>query len=234
MNLRFQSLSLAGPHGENQDCVLEPINSGVDWWCAIADGVGGTDHGGDASRTCIDALKLNVVDDMTMRELFGAVSNFLKQRANDTASSHRMGSTLSILRLSKGQAFVGHVGDTRIMHYRGGGVMARTHDQTEVQKLLDEGAISKHQARRYPRRNIILSVMSPYKTYDLHETTFTVKQGDRILLTTDGFHSKLQRRNLARLSSSCASFNSFFKSLKDVICDLRLNDDATCLAIEIE
>ena len=234
MDFQFNSLTLTGLRGDNQDCILEPITSGLDLWCAIADGVSGANHGAVASKMCIDALKHNVEDGRSMQELFNLVYEFLNRKAQKLALDRSMGSTLSVLRLSHSRAFVGHVGDTRITHYRGNSVMSRTHDQTEVQKLLDYGVISKYQAQRYPRRNVILSAMSPDQKYSLFENEFSLKHGDRILLTIDGFHKKFEKKLIAQVSESCSTFDLFFRSIRRETLNVTFDDDATCLAIEVQ
>ena len=123
MNLSYRSLSLAGPRGHNQDCILEPTTSGADWWCAIADGVGGSRGGGVASQVCIEAVRNSIADGEVMSNLFRKVSDALLRTATADGEDVRMSSTLSVLRISGTAAFVGHVGDTRINHYRGIGVM---------------------------------------------------------------------------------------------------------------
>ena len=233
MNLSYRSLSLPGPKGHNQDCILEPTTSGADWWCAIADGVGGSGGGGVASRVCIEAVRSSIADGEVMSNLFRKVGDALLRTATADEENVRMSSTLSVLRISRAAVFVGHVGDTRINHYRGIGVVGRTRDQTEVQKLLDDGVLTKHQARRYPRRNVILSAMSPQKEFTLLENEFSVEKGDRILLTSDGFHELLHRRAIAEISSNCASFDMFFSAIEKQLSELSLNDDATVLALEI-
>ena len=233
MNLSYRSLSLAGPKGHNQDCILEPTTSGADWWCAIADGVGGSGGGEVASRVCIDAVRSSIADGELMSSLFSKVADALLRAATANDENVRMSSTLSVLRISGTGAFVGHVGDTRISHYRGVGVMGRTHDQTEVQKLLDDRVLTKRQALRYPRRNVILSAMSPQKEFTLFENEFSVERGDRILLTSDGFHGQLHRRAVSKISSNCAAFEMFFSAIEKQLNELSLNDDATVLAFEI-
>lgn len=233
MNLSYRSLSLPGPRGHNQDSILEPVNSGTDWWCAIADGVGSSGGGGVASRACIEAVRSSIADGEVMSTLFSSVADALLGAAALDEENSKMSSTLSVLRISRRMAFVGHVGDTRINHYRGAGVMGRTRDQTEVQKLLDDGVLTKHQARRYPRRNVILSAMSPQKEYRLFEGDFSVKRGDRILLTSDGFHEQLHRREIAEMSNKFTTFDAFFSAIEKKITGFSLSDDATLLALEI-
>lgn len=169
-----------------------------------------------------------------MAEVFASIRRRLCEIAHKKEPGKSISTTLSVLRICGDQAFVGHVGDTRISHYRGAGVMGRTKDQTEVQKLLDDGVLTKNQAARYPRRNVLLSAMSAGRDYDLHEQQFTVQKGDRILLTSDGFHSKLLRGRIAQLSSSNAKFEDFWMAVEAALSTESVDDDASCLAIEIE
>lgn len=231
--MKFSYCNITGPKGENQDAILYPFQVGDCYWCGIADGVGSSTFGGLAARSSLEIVK-QVVEDDSMKNIFSKVSKNLSEMAIDLPLGKSISTTLSILRICGSQASVGHVGDTRISHYRGAGAMGRTKDQTEVQRLLDDGVITKNQARRYPRRNVLLSAMSAGRDYDLFETEFTVQSGDRILLTTDGFHSKLLRGTIAALSSSNLEFDDFWNSILGVISSERIDDDASCLAIEIE
>ena len=233
MPLLYRSILLAGPRGHSQDCLLEPIHTNGAWWCAIADGLGGVEQGDTASQTCIFALRRTLRSSPSMKEAYAFVSRSLAYKVKMRSLKPNMGSTLSVLKLVGFEAYVGHVGDTRITHYRGGGVMTRTHDQTEVQKLVDDGVISKYQARRYPRRNVVMSVMSPRSEYDLFVNRFTVEVGDRILLTSDGFHSQIKKGIISRISVECTAFSTFFQKIEDEILGVSLTDDASCLAIEV-
>ena len=76
--------------------------------------------------------------------------------------------------------------------------------------------------------------MSADRPYGLFEEKFTVQKGDRILLTSDGFHSKLLRGAIAAISASHADFSSFWDAIEQEASRQRWEDDATCLAIEIE
>jgi PPM family protein phosphatase len=231
--MKVRHCSIAGPKGENQDAILQPFSVGECVWCGIGDGVGSSAFGGQAARSSLEIVR-QVAEGESMAELFARVSKRLSEIAAEKGSVKSISTTLSVLRICGDQAFVGHVGDTRISHYRGSGVMARTKDQTEVQKLLDDGVLTKNQARRYPRRNVLLSAMSTGHGYDLFEAEFTVQRGDRILLTTDGFHSKLLRGRIAELSASKPEFDDFWNSIQDALSAESLEDDASCLAIEFE
>ena len=187
------------------------------------------------ARLCIEGLKQHLADGRTMDELFSLIAYYLVHHTEvPLIGSHPdMSSTLSVLRLSGRRAFVGHVGDTRITHYRGESAIARTHDQTELQKLLDDGVISKFQGRRYPRKSVILSSMRPGRIYTLFESEFSVQCSDRLLLTSGGFHNNIQAKFIAESSRVNLSFDAFFRSIASQMFDVGSDDDATCLAIEI-
>ena len=231
--MKFNSCSIPGPKGDNQDAVLPPFEVGGWTWCAIADGVGSSALGGVAARASLEIVR-QVNGDKPMAEVFASVQRKLSEIGSGEAAGKSIATTLSVLRVFRDKAFVGHVGDTRISHYRSSGVMGRTKDQTEVQKLLDDGVLTKNQAARYPRRNVLLSAMSAGRDYDLHEEEFLVQRGDRVLLTSDGFHSKLPRRRIAHISSAHPLFQDFWSAVQIALAAETLDDDASCLAVEIE
>jgi serine/threonine protein phosphatase PrpC len=233
MRLEVRSFSLEGPKKRNDDAALLPVVVDGNWWAGIADGVGSSDYGGLAARICLDVIAEHLSADANMQDLFRECARRLDSEAANDPRCDKMGTTLSVLAIRDLTAFIGHVGDTRITHFRGGGVMGRTVDQTEVQKLLAEGALSPHQAKRYPRRNVLLSVMSPGRTYDLFQNQFDLRIGDRLLLSTDGFHSLISRREMATISHSSLTVDEFATKLEMEIQIRGVEDDATAIVAEI-
>jgi serine/threonine protein phosphatase PrpC len=140
--MKFAHCSIAGPKGENQDAILQPFQVGDSSWCGIADGVGSSALGGLAARSSLEVVR-QLPDGVSMAVLFEMVHRRLSEISAEHEGAKSISTTLSVLRISGDHAAVGHVGDTRITHYRGGGVMVRTKDQTEVQKLLDDGVLTK-------------------------------------------------------------------------------------------
>lgn len=233
MKLTTSQFSIEGPKGQNDDACLSPREVDGTWWTAIADGVSSSRNGSLAARICLDIVAQSASRKPDMPRLFALCTEELASEATRNPEHGRISSTLTVMAVCNGKAHVGHVGDTRITHLRGGGVMTRTQDQTEVQKLLDEGAISPYQAKRYPRRNVLLSVMSAACPYKLFKNHFEVLAGDRILLTTDGFHSQILRREMVAISERCPTINDFTRKLEIVLRSRGIVDDASLVAIEI-
>jgi len=233
MEIQHKQISIPGPKDNNQDVILTPVSIGNTIWCAIADGVGSSSHGGTAARTSIEIVAESAHKELAIADIFARVKRRLVSLSNESPDSKSISTTLTILKIENGVAMVGHVGDTRITHYRDVGVLTRTKDQTEVQKLLDDGTLTRHQAKRYPRKNVLMSAMSAKHDYILAESSFDVQPNDRILLTTDGFHEALLRRNIAALSAKHNKFDTFWSKLSEQLHSEKPSDDASCLAIEI-
>lgn len=233
MSIQFNHITIDGYEHANQDAFLAPVKIGDSTWCAIADGVGGRSGGREASRICISFLNESLDEKSSMKSVFRGVSDRLSEFSMKNEELRKLSSTLTVLQIKNGKGFFGHVGDTRITHIREKGIMTRTKDQTEVQKLLDDGVISKYQARRYPRKNVLLSAMNAKKNYDLLEGQFDLLPTDRILLTTDGFHSKLLRQEVLDISIKNPEFDKFWEQLSNSIENVKLDDDATCLGIQL-
>lgn len=81
-----------------------------------------------------------------------------------------------------------HVGDSRLYFMRDGSVAMRTIDHSHVQTLIDSGKITEEQAAVHPERNKIYNcVGQPTPPRIDLQNGIALKQGDSLLLSTDGF-----------------------------------------------
>ena len=90
--------------------------------------------------------------------------------------------------VQNGKACWAHSGDSRLYMVRDGKLAATTVDHSRVQQLIESGIITPAQAAVHPDRNKIYNclggVLPPLVT---HSEEWTLKVGDTILLSTDGF-----------------------------------------------
>lgn len=199
---------------------------------ALADGVGKSQFGPEASALATKiATSFPLSADLT--EIFERIRQALVDGAKKTQDS-AWSTTLTLCRVEDGMAYVGHVGDSRIYHLRGKGIMTRTRDQTEVQVLIDEGVLSKERAKKYPRRNVLLSALSSESTYDLYVSSFEVIPGDRILLLSDGIYRQISRKEIAAISAKNGTVKTFIAELEELLLSRGVVDDSTALCVEIE
>jgi len=231
--MKSVAFSIDGPKRTNQDRYLEPIISAGGWLAAIADGVGGRPGGEVAASEAIAAVR-DSADDQTWAgaKTFTTACQRIRE-AEAREHKDQMATTMSIIRLNGPLGYVAHVGDTRIYHVRGSGIVARTQDQTEVATLLRNGVLSKAQARAYPRRNVITSYLSGGATFDLFETEFDVEPGDSFVLLTDGAYDIIKKAHIVQELQQATSVEEASERFRQRLLLSGVSDDSTMVLVQV-
>lgn len=235
MGIVFDSFSCTGEKNPNEDNVAaEILGSGIGLF-AIADGMGGQQGGELASHIAVSNAISLLRDEPSIS--FGEVFQHIRQKlileADSNPDLSRMGTTLTLCRIEKASVEVGHVGDTRLYQLRGQGLRTLTKDQTELQKLIDEGVLTKQRAKTYPRRHILVSVLSPNSNYELEGNRYEISSGDRLLLVTDGVYNVVTKAEIKDLSLQSRDITSLCGSLRKLIESKDHKDDYSAVCIEI-
>jgi protein phosphatase len=157
----------------------------------IADGMGGAAAGDLASSEV-----MHIIRELD-RDIEGDAMSALEQavtRANIRLGEliaadpavEGMGTTLEAM-LWDGEKFaVAHIGDSRAYRLRGGELAQISTDHTFVQSLVDEGKISKAEARVHPHRSLLLRAMLGRDDNAADLNWLQPMVGDRYLLCSDG------------------------------------------------
>lgn len=235
MKISESHISCPKPDSVNQDAILPGLWMAGIFWSAIADGVGGNEGGEVASAAVLDALRSSVMggEQRKFEDIFARARDKLVGLSVDL-SLPKLATTMSVIKIEGEVASIGHVGDSRIYHLRNNGIVDRTRDQTEVQHLIEEGILNKAQAKKYARRNVLLSALSPKSEYDLFTQTFSVQVGDRILLVTDGVYKLLLRREIRDLSLQASSPSELIRLLSDEVLRRGVVDDYSAICLQLE
>lgn len=212
---------------------IELREFGINTFCmALADGVGKSAHGPNAAKTAT-SIATSAALAKNISEIFEEARSALIAGAAMTPGAV-WSTTLTVCRVSNFRATVGHVGDSRLYHLRGEGIITRTRDQTELQALIDEGVISRERAKKYPRRNVLLSALSSDSNYELQLSEFEVVRGDRLLLISDGIYKQIFRREIAEISANTKSVDHFIQNLKALLLARGIVDDSSAICVQIE
>lgn len=235
MKIESASFSRKGSKPKNEDSILAPFEANGVWWAAVADGMGGHAGGDVASATVIDTIRtaIGTQPDADIAVLIRAAQQSLERTARRRPDLMTMGTTLSLVCISGRTARVGHVGDSRIYHLRADQIVDRTVDQTEVAQLVRRGVLSRAEAETYPRRNILLSALCVGMDYELHQEAFDLRDGDRVVLLTDGAWSMISRPEIAALSVREPGPLRFCGALLDVLAERSPQDDYTVVCLDI-
>lgn len=199
---------------------------------AVADGVGSSDYGEKASHLLIENL-------MNLPQADSLASHIKNARASLAASNSLLtscnlwpgtaASTVVVLLMHGRQAACLWSGDSRCYLLRNGVLYQCTHDHTLRQEKIDKGELTRPEAYRMVKGNIITSAIgtSAAKIDEIH---FTLKEGDRLLLCSDGLTGSIGTARLSGLlrrgdARTCA------ERIRHALTEYPQPDDTTLIAI---
>ncbi|MEV0152855.1 protein phosphatase 2C domain-containing protein [Micromonospora sp. NPDC050686] len=158
---------------------------------AVADGMGGLPAGEVASE-----IVIRILDELTPPDTPDEASNALRAVVSTANQRIRaaievdpardgMGTTLTAALLAGDALVLAQVGDSRCYLLRDGELSQLTRDDTFVQALVDQGALTPDQARHHPQRSLVTRAVQGSDAPPA-VGVLTVVAGDRLLLCTDG------------------------------------------------
>ena len=112
-----------------------------------------------------------------------------------------MGSTIVMVWLLDGKAYVGWCGDSRAYKYNPqNGLSQMSHDHSYVQELVDSGKLSPELAFDHPNGNIITrSLGDPRGAAQPDVKVFNLSENDEILLCSDGLCGVLRNNEIEKV-----------------------------------
>jgi protein phosphatase len=176
----------------NQDRFAEFDDGRGSRLLVVADGMGGHRGGETASRLAVEAI--GDVFSSSGEPLEGMLRTAIEtanERVYQSASADPklagMGTTVVALCLGEGgEAWVAHVGDSRLYLLRDGTLDALTADHSVVAEMQQQGFLSAEEAQAHPRRNELTRSVGVAGEVEVDVARIEVRPGDRFLLCSDG------------------------------------------------
>jgi serine/threonine protein phosphatase PrpC len=103
-----------------------------------------------------------------------------------------MSTTMSVLLIRSGHAFVAQVGDSRVYRTAGDDVEQITEDHTLINYKLKHGLISQEEALNATGKNVITRAVGHKDYVQVDTADVDVAPGDRFLMCTDGLHGYIK------------------------------------------
>jgi serine/threonine protein phosphatase PrpC len=187
--------SSTGGRDKNQDDADHFAQNGLKGWI-LADGLGGHRGGGLASSLATDAMRECCLDrgevsGDTIAAAAQAAQDRIHERQQRAPKYSRMRTTFVLLLANPdaGRARWGHAGDSRLYHFRDGGIAHQTKDHSVVQALVDAGELDPEDQRDHDASHRILRALgdSDDANPDVVDESVSVQPGDAFLLCSDGF-----------------------------------------------
>lgn len=211
------SLSERGPRAENEDSVVSARFAADYLLIGVADGLGGHLAGDTASTFALSSLleKLRAHPNSDLVELTQQIHSEIRTQQIEFYERRSMATTISAATLHEQMMKFVHCGDSRIAVARANGIRRLTKDHSEAQRLYDAGKISREQFDDYPRKNILDSALGIKGTPRIDSGIFQIAKGDKIFVTSDGFHNKILLRELFTIANSYSSAMQFIEFISD-------------------
>jgi serine/threonine protein phosphatase PrpC len=213
---------LMGPlatHAMRKPIALEVGARGI--LLAVSDGMGGAQAGEVASALALHSLRRGLHDDAAdsaEAALTASVDRANRRVWDATAVSGRtgMGATLTVVLIHGRRAYVAEVGDSRAYLLRGTQLARLTHDQSYAQLMLDAGALTREDVATFQYKNVVLQAIGTKPDVVVALNRFTLRQGDRILLCSDGLSGKVTDEELQAVITSTPAVDAACTKLVDL------------------
>jgi PPM family protein phosphatase len=206
---------------------------------AVADGMGGHAAGEVASALTIASmaeLDSGQFGGDMLKALSVAVATAnarLQEKIIANPAVEGMGTTLTALLWSDGNAAVCHIGDSRGYLLREGELYQITHDHTLVQSLVDEGRISADDVSTHPQRSLLLRALDGRSIAEPDLSVHDSLPGDRYLLCSDGLSGVVSDETLRDTLSTIEDPEVATRQLIDLAIHGGGPDNITCIVADV-
>ncbi|MGN1195015.1 MAG: Stp1/IreP family PP2C-type Ser/Thr phosphatase [Acutalibacteraceae bacterium] len=166
-------------------------------WAVVCDGMGGAKGGQTASTIAADMVSRKIekcynklMSDLSIENLLLSAITTANVAIYDRAAADEalegMGTTIVACMIKNDVACIAHVGDSRAYIISDKKIRQITKDHSLVQEMYDKGQITKEQFDNHPNKNIITRALGVSEEVEIDFDSEDVKEGDVIILCTDG------------------------------------------------
>jgi protein phosphatase len=226
---------------ENQDSVLQTVVPLGDL-LVVADGIGGYEGGGVASRMAVEVLSASLAGMPTFfppalaiqEAACRANTEIVAAAAEPGTPNNRMGTTVVLALLQPDpnhpetpvQAWIGHIGDSRayLVHLRR--LSRITRDHSVIQLLIDRELIVPEHARQHPDASVLTRSLGHEPNVEIELDSVSLAPGDTLLLCSDGLWGYVADREIERvLGDSTLSVEEASRALLKLALDAGGHDN---------
>ena len=207
----------------------------------LADGMGGYAGGEIASKLATISAKDYITEhfdknlEYEKEQILEIIKNAMEyansqvhKKAQEKPELEQMGTTLEICLIYK--IFIGHVGDSSVYRLRQGIIRKLTKDDSYVQKLVEDGTITKEEAKNHPKKNMLVKALGCET--DLEVNVFYKKflPDDVILICSDGLTNMVSEEQIYNIIN-----NDISQAAENLVKEANLNgglDNITFIIIK--
>ena len=164
----------------------------------LADGMGGCNAGDLASSLALMSAKSYIENNFEntpkdkenicklVKSSMEYANMVVHEKSLENKNLDGMGTTLEVCLIYNNRVYFGHIGDSRVYRIRNDFIRKLTQDHSYVQKLVQEGTITKEEAEHHAKKNILMKALgcNAYVEPDVMVKGF--QKGDILIICSDG------------------------------------------------
>ena len=218
----------------------------------VCDGMGGHAGGEFASAIAVNTVEEVLIANETTPEIEGAreegaievtrerlryairlAGKRIFEKAAVEQEYRGMGTTCLVLLFDAGNAFIGHVGDSRGYLVRDGRIEQLTEDHSLVNEKIRAGLLTPEQARNHKHKNIITRSLGYTEDVEIDVQVKAVRRGDRFLLCSDGLSNLVEPADMGEAARSMTPQEGA-RHLIQQACERGGDDNITCVLARVD
>lgn len=227
---------------ENQDSIhfLHPDQEIAAKWgtlYAVADGLGGYEHGNVAS-----GLAIKIFFETFYQGEAGQSPKNMRAGIRDAnmgvyeaaqRMKARMGTTLTAVNILGDTMHIAHVGDSRAYLVRNGTAACLTNDHSRVGEMVRAKLITPEKARTHNQRSVLNRCLGMELFVQPDMLTTKLRVGDQIVLCSDGVWSVIQDEEFGQIASEGADGGVICERLLNLAMERESDDNVSAIAIRV-
>jgi len=145
----------------------------------------------------------------------------------------RMGTTLTAVTVVGSHLHVAHVGDSRAYLIRDNRAQCITDDHTRVGEMVRMKVIPPDKVRAHAQRSILTKGLGLTLFVQPDITQVTLRDGDRLVLCSDGVWSVVEDQEFAQQATSARDTTGLSQGLIDLALERQSDDNLSVVAIHL-
>ena len=211
---------------------------------AVADGMGGHAKGEAASKIALSRIWVESFSKIAVQELFNdeSLSSILEkgiEKANEAILEYTsknpeasgMGTTSVCAIVTGNDVTLANVGDSRAYVISNNEIRQETTDDSLVQELVDNGEITKDQARDHPDKNVITKAVGISSSLEAAIKTVQLKNDESLLLCCDGVNAHLSDDDIKKIVQETPDPQHACKKIVDMANDKGGTDNISLIIL---
>ena len=232
-------------HNEDNYLINEELNLYV-----VADGMGGHAGGEYASAIAVNTVEEVVTSleagqagidsddpvEITKHKLSESIrlaGRRIFEKAKEQPEYHGMGTTVVVMLARGGNAYIAHVGDSRVYLQRDNQLEQVTEDHSLIAEKIRHGLITPEEAKNHKMRNVITRSLGYQEDVEVDLSVRAIRRGDQFLLCSDGLSGLVEDEEMNQVMGEKRP-QAAARMLVELACERGGDDNITTVIARVE